>query len=161
MDQQQLLDKLTEKFPDAGITALEGLKPAGINVPRSFLPEVCEYLHTQEDLYFDMLACITGMDNGPEACTMEVVYNLNSIPYGHQLTMKVILQRSEEDLQVPTVTGIWKTAGWLEREVFDMFGITFKGHPDLRRILLPADWKGYPLRKDYKNLETYHGITVD
>lgn len=156
----QIPDRLKSEFPEAKIELLDGISPLCISVERKFLTGICQFLHGQEDLYFDMLSCITGMDNGPEAGTMEVIYNLSSIPYNHQLTIKVILQRNEEELYVPTVTNIWRTANWHEREIFDMFGIRFTDHPDLRRILLPADWTGYPLRKDYKDLETYHGIIV-
>jgi NADH-quinone oxidoreductase subunit C len=161
MNHQQLLNTLAEKFPDAEATAVNDVRPPCINISAALLLDVCKYLHEQEGYYFDMLACITGMDNGPEEGTMEVIYNLNSIPYNHQLTLKVTLPRAEDALQLSSVSSIWKTAEWLEREVYDMFGIIFTGHPDLRRILLPSDWKGHPLRKDYENLETYHGIIVD
>ncbi|AKD02980.1 NADH-quinone oxidoreductase subunit C [Pontibacter korlensis] len=128
------------------------------------LSEVCLELHDNEQTYFDFLSCITGIDNGPEAGTMEVAYNLYSIPYDHHLTLKVRVPRNnapEEVLpQVPTITHIWRTADWHEREVFDMFGILFKDHPDMRRILCAADWEGHPLRKDYKLQEYYHGIKV-
>lgn len=161
MNQQQLVENLKEKFPDGGIIAVDDIRPVCINVPQTALIDVCKYLHQQEGLYFDMLASITGMDNGPEEGTMEVIYNLNSIPYNHQLTLKVTLQRKEESLQISSVSSIWRTAEWHEREIYDMFGIIFTDHPDLRRILLPSDWKGHPLRKDYENMETYHGIIVD
>lgn len=161
MNQQQLLDNLKGKFPDEAITAVDDVRPLCVNIPKAALVDICQYLHQQEGLYFDMLANITGMDNGPEGGTMEVIYNLNSIPYNHQLALKVTLQRNEESLQVPSVSSIWRTAEWHEREVYDLFGIIFTDHPDLRRILLPSDWRGHPLRKDYENLETYHGIIVD
>lgn len=161
MNHQQLLNTLAEKFPDAEATVVNEINPPCIKISRTSLLAVCKFLHEQEGYYFDMLACITAMDNGPEEGTMEVIYNLNSIPYNHQLTLKVTLQRTEESLNVPSVSSIWKTADWHEREVYDLFGIIFTGHPDLRRILLPSDWKGHPLRKDYENLETYHGIIVD
>jgi NADH-quinone oxidoreductase subunit C len=115
-------------------------------------------------LYFDSLSCITGMDNGPQAGTMEVIYNLYSIPYDLHLMLKVRLERpktANDPLpEVPSLTGIWKSADWMERETYDLLGIRFSGHPDLRRILLPADWEGYPLRKDYELQEYYHGIKV-
>ncbi|TPE40271.1 NADH-quinone oxidoreductase subunit C [Pontibacter mangrovi] len=128
------------------------------------LPEVCLELHDNAQTYFDFLSCLTGMDNGPEAGTMEVTYTLYSIPYDHHLTLKVQLPRNstaEQAIpQVPTVSHIWRTADWHEREVFDMLGIYFKDHPDMRRILCAADWEGHPLRKDYQLQEYYHGIKV-
>ena len=110
-----------------------------------------------------MLSCQTGIDNGPDAGTMEVVYNLYSIPYNHHFCLKVILPRNiagEPLPTVPTVSHIWRTADWHEREIFDLVGIQFSGHPDMRRILCVSDWIGHPLRKDYEAQEYYHGIRV-
>lgn len=124
---------------------------------------VCRFLFENPALYFDYLACITGIDNGPEKGTLEVIYHLNSIPFGHQVVLKTTIEREPEQgglPVVPTVSDIWRTADWHEREIFDLLGIHFEGHPDMRRILLPADWEGYPLRKDYKEQEYYHGIRV-
>ncbi len=127
------------------------------------LPAICAELHANEQTYFDMLSCQTGLDNGPEAETMEVVYNLYSIPYDHHFCLKVIVPRNAADEPlptIPTVSHIWRTADWHEREIFDLVGIRFTGHPDMRRILCPADWVGHPLRKDYAAQEYYHGIPV-
>lgn len=128
------------------------------------LAEVCLALHDHEQTYFDFLSCVTGIDNGPEAGTMEVAYNLYSIPYDHHLMLKVVVERNTTPEQpipaVPTVSHIWRTADWHEREVFDMIGIYFTDHPDMRRILCAADWEGHPLRKDYKLQDYYHGIKV-
>ncbi len=92
-----------------------------------------------------MLSCITGLDNGPEAGTMEVIYNLYSIPHNIGIMLKTVLSRTEP--VADSLCSLWKTADWMEREVFDMYGITFRNHPDLRRILLPADWEGYRCAK--------------
>jgi NADH-quinone oxidoreductase subunit C len=130
-----------------------GLAPAHL-VP------VCEWLH---DEYFDHCACLTGLDNGPAAGTLEVVYQLYSIPENLHLALRVVLPRNAEGQpppQLPSVAHIWRTAEWHEREVYDLFGIEFAHHPDLRRILLPADWQGHPLRKDYAEQEKYHGLKV-
>ncbi|MFD2068743.1 NADH-quinone oxidoreductase subunit C [Pontibacter silvestris] len=127
------------------------------------LAGVCLELHDNGQTYFDFLSCVTGIDNGPDAGTMEVVYNLYSIPYDHHLTLKVMVPRNTADEpmpEVPTVSHIWRTADWHEREVYDMVGIYFKNHPDMRRILCAADWEGHPLRKDYKLQDYYHGIKV-
>lgn len=137
----------------------ETASPPTIVVQKENLLEIADLLHKHEQLYFDMLSCITGIDNGVEAETMEVIYNFYSIPFEQSLMMKVILERGEK-VEVPSLAGIWKTADWQEREVYDLFGIHFSNHPDLRRILMPADWKGYPLRKDYENPEKYRGMNV-
>lgn len=138
---------------------IKNTTPLSLSIDVSVLVLVCEQLHKNPETYFDMLTCVTGVDNGPEGNTMEVIYQLYSIPFNHSLMLKVILPR--ENPEIESVTSIWKSADWLEREVFDMFGIVFKNHPDLRRILMPADWNGYPLRKDYKHEETYRGIKID
>lgn len=165
MSIEEFSEIITAKWGTEAVIAIDKIaSPPAIEVPANLLSEICNRLHIQEKCYFDFLSCITGIDNGPEAGTMEVVYNLYSIPYNLKIMLKVKIPRNSEsgDLpEVPTVSHIWRTADWHEREVFDLVGIKFKGHPDLRRILLPADWEGHPLRRDYKNLETYHGIVVD
>ena len=117
-------------------------------MPRERLIELCEYLRTAPEFKFNLLADICGVDRGPEEDPrFEVNYHLFSTTKFHRLRLKVVL--SEEDAHVPTVTKIWRTANWHERETFDMFGVRFDGHPDLRRILLPDDWQGHALRKDF------------
>jgi len=139
-----------------------GLQPALV-IHREKLAAVCLFLRDHEETYFDFLSCISAVDNGVDAGSFSVVYHLASIPHQHQLTLKVIVEndrRSDNLPVVPTVSGVWRTADWHEREAFDLMGIYFEGHPDLRRILLPEDWEGYPLRKDYEEAETYHGIAI-
>jgi NADH-quinone oxidoreductase subunit C len=133
--------------------------PTAVKISPLDLVNVCRFLFQDTSTYFDMLSCVTAVDNGVEANTMEVIYNLYSIPFNHHLTIKVTLPR--EKPEVDSLVSIWKTADWHEREAFDMYGIRFKGHPDLRRILMPADWEGYPLRKDYKHQETYRDIKIE
>lgn len=133
--------------------------PKGIKIHPLDLKKVCFILHQNPSTFFDMLSCLTGIDNGPEAGTMEVIYNFYSIPFNHHLTLKVTIPRDSPE--VDSVEDIWKTANWHEREAYDMFGIKFKGHPDLRRILMPGDWEGFPLRKDYKHQEYYRDIKVE
>ena len=133
--------------------------PHAVKIAKEDLLSVCSSLIQHPETYFDMLSCVTGIDNGVAAGTMEVAYNLYSIPFNHHLMIKVVVSR--ENPEVDSVAQIWKTANWLEREVFDMYGIRFKNHPDLRRILMPADWEGYPLRKDYKHQEYYRNIKVE
>lgn len=133
--------------------------PKAVKISAADLLKVCSALHADPSMYFDSLSCLTGIDNGRETKTMEVIYNLYSIPFNHHLTIKVLLPR--EKPEIDSVSGIWKTANWHERELFDMFGIIVNGHPDLRRILMPADWEGHPLRKDYKHQEYYRDIKIE
>lgn len=134
-----------------------------LNIAPRHIAEVARFLHENETCFFDLLSCITAIDNGPTANTMQVIYNLYSIVYEHSLMLKVMLPRQEVDGSLPkinSVSHVWKTANWHEREAFDLLGIDFINHPDLRRILLPEDWQGHPLRKDYVEQEIYHGIQV-
>lgn len=158
------LELITAEFGDQAVVAVErsGLQPALV-VSREKLPAVCLFLRDHKETYFDFLSCISAVDSGEASGPFSVVYHLASIPYQHQLTLKVLVDndRQLDNLPVvPTVSGVWRTADWHEREAFDLMGIYFDGHPDLRRILLPDDWEGYPLRKDYEEAETYHGIAV-
>lgn len=135
--------------------------PPAICIPALRIIEVCQILHEHEKTYFDYLTCITALDNGPQANTLELVYHLYSIPYNQQLALRLLLTRNQLDAalpEVPSVSHIWKGANWYEREAYDLVGINFTNHPDLRRILLPADWEGHPLRKDYAVQQQYHGI---
>ncbi|OJW66772.1 MAG: NADH dehydrogenase [Candidatus Amoebophilus sp. 36-38] len=139
-------------------------KPPVILVPAEHIAEVCQVLHEHPTMYFDYLACITALDNGLEKGTLEAIYNLYSIPFNYQLMIKVSLPRNKPDEPLPiisTVSHIWQAANWHEREAYDLIGIYFTGHPDLRRILLPGDWEGHPLRTDYVQQQSYHGIQVD
>lgn len=147
------------KRVSAEVISDEKSSPKAIFIPARDLIKVCTELHQNPDTYFDMLSCITGIDNGVQANTMEVVYNLYSIPFNIHVMLKVVLPR--ENPVIDSVTSIWRTADWHEREAYDMLGIEFTGHPDLRRILLPADWHGFPLRKDYHHQEYYRNIKVE
>ena len=131
-------------------------EPAGdpyILVPRESLNAICKMLKMTELFHFDCLTNLTGADWKDR---FEVVYHLFSYRHRHLLQLKVSLPHENPSLS--TVEGIWKTANWLEREVYDLLGIHFEGHSDLRRIMLPEDWIGHPLRKDYKEEAEYHGI---
>jgi NADH-quinone oxidoreductase subunit C len=117
-------------------------------VPRLHIADVCGALKFGLDAKFDFLADLCGVDRGvEEEPRFEVNYHLFSTTKHHRVRLKVVL--NESNVHVPTVTGVWRTANWHERETFDLFGIIFDGHPDLRRILLPDDWQGHALRKDF------------
>ena len=157
MDKEKILG-LVESVSKHKPVWVDNTTPAALLIHSDDLLIVAELLLKSPETYFDQLACVTGIDNGPEPNTMEVVYNLYSIPFNQSLALKVVLDRKNPEVE--SVSSIWKSANWLEREIFDMYGIKFLNHLDLRRILMPADWDGFPLRKDYKEQETYRNINL-
>lgn len=122
----------------------EGPDEVSMVVPAGRILELCRFL--KEEHGFDFLSDLCGVHYPEREKPLEVVYQLFSIERSERLRLKVRLAEGDA---VSSVQGVWRTANWLEREAFDMFGIEFEGHPDLRRILLPADWEGFPLRKEY------------
>ena len=127
---------------------IEALGETTIVVPREHIVAACAWLKAAPGLEFNFLADLCGFDRGPEEePRFEVNYHLFSTTRHHRVRLKVIL--GEDDAHVPTVTGVWRTANWHERETYDLFGVVFDDHPDLRRILLPDDWQGHALRKDF------------
>jgi NADH-quinone oxidoreductase subunit C len=156
---------LNERF---GEDVIVGEETAGLQASLLIQPdriaEVCLELRDNPATYFDFLSCLTGVDYGVEAGRFGVVYHLSSIPYQTQLTLKISREhdRGGEALpHFPSVVSVYKSADWHEREAYDMLGIYFEGHPDMRRLLMPDDWEGFPLRKDYQNAEYYKGIKID
>lgn len=127
---------------------IEAFGEVTVIVPRQQIAAICSFLKTTPGLEFNFLSDLCGADRGPEEePRFEVNYHLFSTTRHHRLRLKVVL--NEDDAHVGTVTGVWRTANWHERETFDLLGIIFDGHPDLRRILLPDDWQGHALRKDF------------
>jgi len=155
---EEIKKLIDNAFPNVILSEDPHSTPGTLEIAKDATLAVCKFLHENEHTYFDSLSCLTGLDNGPETGTMEVIYSLYSIPYDIHLTLKLTLNRSKPE--APSVTTIWKAADWHEREAYDLVGIIFLNHPDLRRILLPADWEGHPLQKDYEEPEFYHGIKV-
>jgi len=164
---------LEERFTSA-VTGkkLDAIDP-WVSVEPARLAEIALFLRDEPRLKFDLLNCITGVDyletdakKAPKAGYephLEVVYHLSSFTHKHRFVVKLMLPRWRENKpgelpEVPSVAGIWNTADWHERETYDLCGVMFTGHPDLRRILLAEDWEGYPLRKDYEFPLEYHGI---
>ena len=156
---EQLLLLVKDTCRHSEAVADETMTPKGVKVDAADLTGVCETLYRHPSFFFDMLSCITAVDNGPDIGTIDLVYTLYSIPFNHSLALKVVVTRDSP--VIDSVSPIWRTANWHEREAYDLLGVTFNGHPDLRRILLPADWEGHPLRKDYKHQEYYRGIKVE
>ena len=142
-----LVKKLKSKFGEAVIEALAFLNQVSIRVSPDRIVEVCTFLRDDADARFNYLSDLTCVHYPMHASApLETVYNLYSISRNERVRLKVSLA---EGASVDSVTGVWPSANWMEREVYDLFGVTFKNHPDLRRILLPPDWEGHPLRKDY------------
>ena len=127
-----------------------------INIAPDKAKEISFFLRDDSAMQFDYLSCLSGVDynNG----TLGIVYHLSSMVHKHKIVLKTFCKKENPHIQ--SVSDVWGTANWHEREVFDLFGIIIDGHPDLRRILLPDDWEGNPLRKDYKVQEFYHGMKV-
>ncbi len=141
-----LVKKLREKFDGAVIEASEFLGQLSIRIEPAHIVEVCDGLKRDDDTPFNYLSdltCVHYPDR--KEAPFEVVYNLYSIPANERVRLKVAVDGDG----VASVTGVWPAADWPEREVYDLFGVRFRDHPDLRRILLPPDWEGHPLRKDY------------
>lgn len=144
----QIAEALQRDHSEWVTEIVNALGETTVIVPREQIVAACSFLKTTPGLDFDMLPDLCGFDRGPEEePRFEVNYHLFSTTRYHRLRLKVVL--NEEDMRVPTVTGVWRTANWHERETYDLFGVIFVGHPDLRRILLPEDWQGHALRKDF------------
>ncbi|OGF16703.1 MAG: hypothetical protein A2W00_14595 [Candidatus Eisenbacteria bacterium RBG_16_71_46] len=145
---ERVEERLRERFPGVPFRRQEGeaVRDHTLYLPAERLVEVCTFLRDDPELDFAMLSWIAGVDNLPREPRFEVVYGLLSLSHPRRVHLKIEL--AGEQPRVPTVIGVWPTADWLERETYDFYGIEFTGHPDLRRILLPEDWVGWPLRKD-------------
>jgi NADH-quinone oxidoreductase subunit C len=172
---QEINDRLAKKFgPKITSGNFEALDP-WIEINASVLAEVARFVRDQADLAFDMLHCITGVDwfeADPKKAAavawqphLEMIYHLSSYAHRHRLVLKTKLPRWQDGVEgqlprIASVSGLWSTAEWHEREVYDLMGVHFEGNADLRRILCPNDWVGHPLRKDYKMPAEYQGIKL-
>jgi len=150
---QEIAQKIEKKFPKS-IEGDQNEKWIQIKPENWF--EIANYLKSDKGLLFDSLQCNTGVDIGEGF--LESRYNLHSMKFLKSIEIRIKV--SIENPEIPSVEKIWRVADWFERETYDMFGIVFSSHSDLRRILLPEDWEGWPLRKDYEVQETYHGIVI-
>ena len=141
-----LLDELQKRFPGAVQEAVIFRKLPSLTVAKEFLLSLCHFLKGEEGGAYTLLTDETAVDYPKREKRFEIVYHLYSFKRNDRLRLKVLAAEGEK---VPSVVGIWPTANWLEREVYDMFGVLYDGHPDLKRILLPDGWTGHPLRKDH------------
>ena len=173
MTAAEITDVLEKKFGGKiKSKKLDALDPFVVIDPAD-LTEVCRFLRDDPRLSFEFLNCISGVDYlepDPKKTAkagfdphLEVVYHFSSFTHRHRFVLKLVLPRWKENKpgdipEVPSVTSLWRTADWHEREVYDLSGVWFNGHPDLRRILTSEDWVGHPLRKDYEFPLEYHGI---
>jgi NADH-quinone oxidoreductase subunit C len=147
-DFDRIVASLQQEVPGATFEAAPTVDlHTTIYARREDLPAVARALRDRPDLQYVFLAELTAVDYHPREPRFELVYLLVSLEHRHRLRLKVRLQG--DDARVQSVTGVWPAANWLEREVWDLFGIVFDGHPDPRRLLMPEDWNGFPLRKDY------------
>ncbi|MCY3019010.1 MAG: NADH-quinone oxidoreductase subunit C [Planctomycetota bacterium] len=152
MDFEAIVSKLKSQWPDVEAPSVE----AGdrfVIVPAAKLLDSMKFLKEDAELLFDSLMTLNGVDTGKE---LWVVYPLHSMKHLHKLTVKVVLPR--ENPEVESVVGLWGMANFFEREAYDLYGIVFRNHPDLRRLLNPPDWVGWPMRKDYVYPTEYHGV---
>ena len=154
---QEISDTLKARCGDAVLEAkVEGVLNPYVRVTPASMKDVALVLRDDEQLHFEVLMCLSGVDyNGGK---LGVVYHLHSMKWNHKITIKT--EVTADNPHVASVESVWRTANWHEREAFDLIGIVFDGHPDLRRILLPDDWEGHPLRKDYQVPEFYNGMKV-
>ena len=155
---QEIYTKLKDEFGESILSFEEVVADAFVVVAPESIADVAQYLAEDETLAFDSLMCLSASDLSAKETTLEVVYHLFSMPQRHKAVLKAVVPKEEP--HVPTVENVWRTANWHEREAYDLYGIVFDGHSNLQRILLPPDWEGYPLRKDYKEPEFYRGMRV-
>ncbi len=165
MQTQSILERIRRIIGDTGPVWVDD-QPGDpyLVVPKEKLRRLAIYLKGDRHLAFDTLMCLSGVHNMGEPDEMEVVYHLHSMRHRHRFILKVKLDRPpffpHFYLRVDSVSSIWPAAAWMEREAYDMFGIHFVGHNDFRRLLLPPDWEGHPLQKDYREPEAYREIST-
>jgi NADH-quinone oxidoreductase subunit C len=155
MTPQEIAANLVAKFGDAIIESFPDDKHPRVCIMAEHWRAVAEHLYGEADLSFDWLGCLSGVDYVADN-QLASVCDLRSTKHHHWFAVKVLVDRDHP--HIPSVMDLWPAADWHEREAFDMFGIIYDGHTDLRRILCPEDWVGFPLRKDYQFPREYHGI---
>ncbi len=157
MDSQALFDAVTARFAEAVSEFQPGVSghDASFKVRAAALVDVMRWLRDDPALGFDFLQNVTAVD-WPKQDVLQSVYHLFSYAHRHEIVVKVDVPRAEP--RVPSVAGLWTCANWLEREQYDLLGIVYEGHPDLRRLMMPDDWLGHPMRKDYKEATEYRGM---
>ncbi len=151
MNQEQIKETISSKFGEVAIHAEVVFRDQmTLTVPAEEILKICLFLKEDPDLAFDFLSFVGGIDRHPDAPRFEVVYQLYSLKHNHRFRIKALVSEPDHgQASIDSVTSVWPTANWHERETAEMFGITFKNHPDPRKLLLPDNWKIHPLRKDF------------
>lgn len=155
MEPLAIYQRVSERFPGKVLEVIERKPDPFAVIDPSTIIELARFLHDDPDYAMDCLSNETGVDYKDR---IEVVYHLFSYKHRHGCVLKVKLPR--DNPSIATVEEIWRSANWMEREIFDLLGVNFEGHSDLRRILMPEDWSGHPLRKDFVEPLEYHGIST-
>ena len=145
-EQSITIQRLNERFGDR-VEVMPSIDMDCVKVRREDIVDVCSFLRNEDDLDYDLMRDLTCVDYINETPRFEVVYHLYSIYHGHEVRLKARVE--ESDPTIDTITSVWIGANWYEREAYDMYGVKFNGHPDLRRLLMYPEFEGYPLRKDY------------
>jgi len=158
MTPAEVCQKLQERF---GNECVESFREAALDpyivVQPAFVRDVCRFLKEDPALAFDCLSNMSGVDYLKDG-KIQVVLHLYSYVHRHRIVIKVNVPRANPVM--PSIESVWKAANWHEREIYDLLGVVFTDHPDLRRLLMPEDWVGHPLRKDFVEPEEYHGIST-
>jgi NADH-quinone oxidoreductase subunit C len=157
MDAAAIHQRLKAQFSTGVGDVTLDVKDPWVQIDPASTADVCAFLKEEPDLAFDCLSNESGVDYKAEGY-IQVVYHLFSYTHRHYVVLKVNAPR--DNPVVPTVENVWKAANWHEREIYDLLGVIFEGHCDLRRLLMPEDWVGHPLRKDFVEPEEYHGINT-
>lgn len=175
MNVADIVERLKEELREGVLQFDVECADPWVEIDKDRLRDACRFLRDAEELQFDYLHCITGVDYlepDPKKAKkidwephFELLYHLSSLRRRHRIALRIVMPRWQNDEQgrlpeVASVSDLWRTADWHEREVYDLCGVSFANHPDFRRILCPEDWEGHPLRKDYETPQEYHGIRV-
>lgn len=155
MKQELIQEKLVAEFGEDTVQKRESVGQIAAVVPKERILEICNFLKTDQELAFDFLSFVGGVDKFPGSPRFEIVYQLYSVKHNHRFRINALVEEPEEGLaSIDSVVPVWPTADWHERETAEMYGITFNNHPDPRKLLTPDNWKVYPLRKDFPVLGT-------
>ncbi len=147
MEPLEIAEKIKNKFLQEILDISQFRDQVSVTIKRDKIIDICRYLYEDPDIRMDFLSDLCGVDYPERKPRFEIVYNLCSLKHGHRIRIKALIP--EDNPSIDSVVSIWSSANWHEREACDMFGIVFNGHPDLRRILMPEEWSGFPLRKNY------------